>query len=80
MENCFWRRTQLFSFTLLYIKSFFLLVNLCRIYVIPNAIEASIFKPDPSKRPVGRIQIVTVSRLAMRKGTDLLAGVISKVR
>lgn len=41
--------------------------------VIPNAIDASKFKPDPSKRyPVGTINIVVMSRQEYRKGFDLL--------
>lgn len=47
------------------------------IYTIPNAIDASNFTPDPSKRyPKDTINIVCVSRLTYRKGSDLLVDVI----
>lgn len=50
------------------------------ISVIPNAVDASQFKPDPSKRyPLNTINIVVVSRLTYRKGIDLLVGVIPEV-
>lgn len=43
------------------------------ISVIPNAVDCSKFKPDPSKRyPLNTINIVVVSRLTFRKGVDLL--------
>ncbi|KAL4221229.1 hypothetical protein ACF0H5_019493 [Mactra antiquata] len=44
--------------------------------VIPNAVDASMFVPDPSKRHKNKITIVIVSRLVYRKGMDLLAGII----
>jgi len=45
--------------------------------VIPNAVDCSRFKPDPSKRyPLNTINIVCMGRLAFRKGTDLLVQVI----
>lgn len=44
--------------------------------VIPNAIDAACFTPDPSKPRPDRVTIVVVSRLVYRKGMDLLAGVI----
>ncbi len=47
--------------------------------VIPNAIDASSFLPDPTKRPTGRIRIIVMSRLVYRKGTDLLVQVIPQV-
>ena len=49
------------------------------VYVIPNAIDASSFLPDPTKRPTGRIRIIVMSRLVYRKGTDLLVQVIPQV-
>jgi phosphatidylinositol N-acetylglucosaminyltransferase subunit A len=46
------------------------------ISVIPNAVDCSRFKPDPSKRyPLNTINIVVVSRLTFRKGIDLLIDV-----
>lgn len=44
-----------------------------RVYVIPNAVDATRFRPDPSQAPRHRIQIVALSRLVHRKGIDLLA-------
>ncbi|CAG0894504.1 unnamed protein product [Cyprideis torosa] len=41
--------------------------------VIPNAVDSTMFTPDPTKRKEGRITIVTMSRLVYRKGIDLLA-------
>ncbi len=46
------------------------------ISVIPNAVDATAFTPDPSQRVPGRVTIVVVSRLVYRKGTDLLAAII----
>ncbi|VDH90319.1 phosphatidylinositol glycan, class A [Mytilus galloprovincialis] len=47
--------------------------------VIPNAVDATMFVPDPSKRHPGKITVVVVSRLVYRKGMDLLAGIIPDV-
>ncbi|KAK3729007.1 hypothetical protein QZH41_011464 [Actinostola sp. cb2023] len=44
--------------------------------VIPNAVDSTIFTPDPSKRRQKQIAIVIISRLVYRKGMDLLAGII----
>lgn len=50
------------------------------ISVIPNAVDCSRFKPDPSKRyPLNTINIVVISRLNYRKGVDLLVDVIPTV-
>lgn len=48
------------------------------VHVIPNAISASKYQPDPSKRPhhSDRICVVVLSRLVYRKGVDLLVGLI----
>jgi len=44
---------------------------------IPNAVDATKFTPDPSKRyPLNTINIVLLSRLVYRKGIDLLVKVI----
>lgn len=56
--------------------------NICadRTSVIPNAIDTSKFKPDPSKRfPMGTINIVYMARLEYKKGFDLLIEVIPKI-
>jgi len=43
------------------------------ISVIINSVDTNRFRPDPSKRfPLNKINIVHISRLAYRKGTDLL--------
>eukprot|EP00920_Eleutheroschizon_duboscqi_P016926 GHVT01040278.1.p1 GENE.GHVT01040278.1~~GHVT01040278.1.p1 ORF type:complete len:433 (+),score=70.50 GHVT01040278.1:416-1714(+) len=48
--------------------------------VINNAVDASKFAPDPSKRPPPpTIAVVVLSRLTYRKGIDLLVDVIPKV-
>jgi phosphatidylinositol glycan class A protein len=55
-------------------------LNPYKISVISNAVDASRFTPDPSARfPFGTINIVVVSRLTFRKGTDLLVGVIPTI-
>jgi phosphatidylinositol glycan class A protein len=56
-------------------------------FTIPNAVDSSRFTPDPSIREreiaksgnPDRINIVFVSRLAYRKGVDLLIGIIPKI-
>ncbi|KAJ3283158.1 hypothetical protein HDU79_009295 [Rhizoclosmatium sp. JEL0117] len=47
--------------------------------VIPNAIIADDFIPDPTARDSSKITIVVVSRLVYRKGTDLLVSVIPTI-
>lgn len=47
--------------------------------VIPNAVDTTIFVPDPLKRDPTKITVVVVSRLVYRKGMDLLAGIIPLV-
>merc|ERR1712137_688188 len=44
--------------------------------VIPNAVDCTSFKPDPSNRNPDKITIVVISRLVYRKGMDLLIDVI----
>ena len=41
--------------------------------VIPNAVVAENFRPDPSKASQDHLTIVVISRLFYNKGTDLLA-------
>ncbi|XP_064611415.1 phosphatidylinositol N-acetylglucosaminyltransferase subunit A-like [Liolophura sinensis] len=50
-----------------------------KVSVIPNAVDAAMFTPDPSKRHAGKVTIVVVSRLVYRKGMDLLAGIIPEL-
>ncbi|CAD6953223.1 unnamed protein product, partial [Tilletia laevis] len=47
--------------------------------VIPNAVVASDFIPDPSAPRPGRITIVVLSRLMYRKGIDLLIAAIPRI-
>lgn len=49
------------------------------ISVIPNAVDARKFIPDPSQRDSDKITIIVNSRLVHRKGVDLLAAVIPKI-
>lgn len=50
------------------------------VYVIPNAVDASRFTPDPTKRPMPpQITIVVISRMTYRKGVDLLVDIIPAV-
>lgn len=56
--------------------------NICpeRTSTIPNAIDTSKFRPDPTKRyPLGTINIVVMSRLEYKKGFDLLVEVIPEI-
>lgn len=53
-----------------------------QVSVIPNAVDATVFVPDPAQRetePPETITVVVVSRLAYRKGADLLVDVIPAV-
>ncbi|KAE8217152.1 hypothetical protein CF319_g8694 [Tilletia indica] len=47
--------------------------------VIPNAVVASEFTPDPSAPQPGRITIVVLSGLVYRKGVDLLIAAIPRI-
>ncbi|KAK9446443.1 uncharacterized protein V1518DRAFT_430074 [Limtongia smithiae] len=47
--------------------------------VIPNAVVASNFRPDPSKASSSNITIVVISRLYPNKGADLLTAVIPRI-
>ena len=50
------------------------------VYVIPNAVDASRFTPEPSERPPPpRINIVVISRMTYRKGVDLLVDIIPAI-
>jgi phosphatidylinositol N-acetylglucosaminyltransferase subunit A len=54
-------------------------VKASNVSVIPNAVSADLFTPNPINRArpeSGIITIVIVSRLVYRKGIDLLAGII----
>ncbi|CAH0387782.1 unnamed protein product [Bemisia tabaci] len=48
-----------------------------RVSVIPNAVDTTVFTPDPTQRSKNKITIVVVSRLVYRKGIDLLAQIIA---
>ncbi|GAA48427.1 phosphatidylinositol glycan class A [Clonorchis sinensis] len=47
-----------------------------RVFVIPNAIESSMFIPDPTAKDPNFVTVVVVSRLVYRKGIDLLVAII----
>ncbi|KAI8058671.1 uncharacterized protein B0P05DRAFT_581558 [Gilbertella persicaria] len=47
--------------------------------VIPNAVVASQFLPDPSASDPNWITIVVISRLVYRKGVDLLVAIIPRI-
>ncbi|CAG8459624.1 6459_t:CDS:10 [Paraglomus brasilianum] len=47
--------------------------------VIPNAVVASQFKPDPAAQDQNFITIVVASRLVYRKGMDLLVAAIPRI-
>lgn len=49
------------------------------VYVIPNAVDSHMFTPDVTQRNPNRVNVIVVSRLVYRKGTDLLVGVIPKI-
>lgn len=53
-----------------------------RVSVIPNAVDADRFKPDPTRAPdasVDGVTVVILSRLAYRKGVDLLLDVLPRI-
>jgi len=51
-----------------------------QIFVIPNAVDTSKFKPDRGLVfPKGRINIVVICRMTFRKGVDLLVEIIPEV-
>ncbi|MES1919648.1 hypothetical protein MHBO_001443 [Bonamia ostreae] len=49
-----------------------------KISVIPNGIDSTRFKPDPSKRPnpKKKINVICIGRFYKRKGIELITGVI----
>lgn len=50
------------------------------IYVIPNSVDVNKFTPNPGLRfPLQTINIVSVNRLTLRKGVDLLVDVIPAI-
>ncbi|EPQ53706.1 glycosyltransferase family 4 protein [Gloeophyllum trabeum ATCC 11539] len=49
------------------------------VYVIPNALVAERFKPDPNFKQTDTITVVVVSRLAYRKGIDLLVATAPRI-
>lgn len=53
-----------------------------KVSVIPNAVDTAHFTPNPCHRPSDpdRINVVVVSRLVYRKGVDLLAGILAKLK
>uniref|UniRef100_A0A182SMQ4 phosphatidylinositol N-acetylglucosaminyltransferase n=1 Tax=Anopheles maculatus TaxID=74869 RepID=A0A182SMQ4_9DIPT len=53
-----------------------------KVSVIPNAVDTAYFTPNPCRRPNDdeTINVVVVSRLVYRKGVDLLAGILPKLK
>ncbi|KAF8324277.1 glycosyltransferase family 4 protein [Cantharellus anzutake] len=49
------------------------------VYVIPNALVPEQFKPSTTPLPLKPLNIIVVSRLAYRKGVDLLIAVAPKI-
>merc|ERR1719312_2197018 len=50
------------------------------IFVIPNAVDATMFEPDyERRRPPDKVVVVLGSRLVYRKGIDLVAEVIPRI-
>lgn len=49
------------------------------VHVIPNAIEASLYKPQPLIGDADCITVVVLSRLVYRKGIDLLTAIIPDI-
>lgn len=54
-------------------------VNPMNVSVIPNAVVAEQFHPDPARTEQGRLTIVVLSRLMYRKGIDLLIAAIPRL-
>ncbi|KAJ3334674.1 hypothetical protein HDU93_007451 [Gonapodya sp. JEL0774] len=54
-------------------------VNPRRIYVIPNAVVASQFKPAPGAARTDQVTIMVASRLTFLKGADLLIQVVPRI-
>ncbi|ELT88658.1 hypothetical protein CAPTEDRAFT_189519 [Capitella teleta] len=54
-------------------------INPHKVSVIPNAIDGTIFTPDPSKRHPCRLRVIVMCRLVYRKGADLLAAIIPQI-
>ncbi|XP_015430934.1 PREDICTED: N-acetylglucosaminyl-phosphatidylinositol biosynthetic protein [Dufourea novaeangliae] len=50
-----------------------------KVFVIPNAVDTTLFMPDVNKQDTNFITIVIVSRLVYRKGVDLLARIIPDI-
>jgi len=52
-----------------------------KVFVIPNAVDTAMFRPDPEASPSisDQVIIVVISRLVYRKGADLLVEVIPEV-
>ncbi len=50
-----------------------------RVSVIPNAVDTSVFTPNPSARAPNVVTIVCITRLVYRKGVDLMVEVIPAI-
>ncbi|KNC45932.1 GlcNAc transferase [Thecamonas trahens ATCC 50062] len=47
--------------------------------VIPNAVDTTVFRPNPAAKDHSRITIVVMSRLVYRKGVDLVIQIIPRI-
>ncbi|MPC26734.1 Phosphatidylinositol N-acetylglucosaminyltransferase subunit A [Portunus trituberculatus] len=47
-----------------------------KVSVIPNALDSQVFRPDVTKRPTDKLNIIVMSRLQYRKGVDLQPDII----
>jgi len=55
-------------------------LNPNKCFTVPNAVDTNKFQPNPSLRfPLNTINIVIISRLAHKKGIDLLVDIIPEV-
>lgn len=50
-----------------------------KVSVIPNALDSQVFRPDVTKRPKDKINIIVMSRLQYRKGVDLQPDIIRHI-
>jgi len=55
-------------------------LNPTKVFVIPNAVDASQFRPDPDNvRPKSSVNIIVMTRLVWRKGIHLLVQVVPEL-
>jgi len=56
-------------------------INPRLISAIPNALDATKFRPDPSRAPnaLERVNVIVISRLAYRKGIDIVVDILPRI-